>query len=105
MTIRQDVLAWIEQERDQYADVKYAQDGDNRARLIDAMREEGLGDTWMNFILNYLKRAELLGVQSAQGRQALGKAIVTCMHALETSIEIFGPMPVPGVPSGEVRYG
>jgi len=97
------VARWVAQERAEYADVKFAADGDNRAELVAAMRSEGLAPTWIGFILNYLKRAELFGLDTLQGRQALGKALVTVTHCLETAVEIHGPMPRPGVPSGEIE--
>lgn len=99
-TAREELQAWIVTERATYADIKFSDE--NRAFLIKAMREEKLGPIWMGFIGNYLKRAELFGLDTLQGRQALGKTIVTLLHCLETAIDEFGPMPAPGVSSGEI---
>lgn len=99
---RQHVAAWVLDERTRYADVKYAEDGDNRAALIKAM-EDGDWERWTNFLGNYIKRAELFGLDTLSGRQALGKAIVTGLHFLETAVQVHGPMPRPGKPSGEVE--
>lgn len=99
--LRNDLLNWIKAERENYADQKWS--GENRERLVKAMEDEGFGDIWRDFILNYLKRAELFGLDTLQGRQAMGKAIVTMLHCLETAIEIYGTMPQPGFPSGEIR--
>lgn len=100
---RTELALWIEVERRTYADKKYAEGEGNRNMAIQAMRDEGLGQTWLNFIGNYQKRAELFGVQTPQGRQALGKMITTLMHCLETAILVYGEMPKPGVPSGEIQ--
>jgi hypothetical protein len=103
MSTRQSLLDWIATERALYADVKYAADGPNRAALIADLRDHPhIDGEWDVFIGNYLRRAQLFGVDSLPGRQALGKTIVTLMHCLETAIEAHGPMPVPGVPSGEI---
>jgi hypothetical protein len=67
------------------------------------MRTDGLAGPWIDFIGNYLRRAELLGLDTMKGRQALGKYIVTMMHCLETAIEVYGPMPRAGYPSGEIH--
>ena len=99
------LLAWLFSERAFYSDVKY-RDGDyNRQFLIDAMRDEPFSDgsKWLDFIGNYMKRAQLFGLDTPIGRQALGKTLVTIQHCLETAIMIYGPMPEPGYPSGEIR--
>lgn len=98
---RVDLLNWIDVERMRYADGKYTDD--KRTFLIEALKTEGLSPTWMNFHLNYLKRADLFGLDTTQGRQAMAKCIVSLMHCLETAIEEFGPLPAPGVPSGEIQ--
>lgn len=100
---REHLREWLQVERTQYADKKYNYNEGGQQFLLDALRDEGLGDTWLNFIFNYIKRAELVGIQNFLGRQYLGKAIVTLMSCLEKSIEIYGPMPEPGHPSGEIN--
>lgn len=100
---REHLREWLQIERTEYADKKYNYNEGGQQFLLDALRNEGLGDTWMNFILNYLKRAELQGIQTPQGRQQLGKTIVTLMSCLEKSIEIYGPMPKPGINSGVIE--
>ncbi len=95
---------WLLQERSRYADIKYAENGENRARLITAMVDtESIPELWDVQIEGYMDRARTFGLETAHGRQAMGKAIVTMMHCLETAIEVHGPMPKPGVPSGEIR--
>lgn len=101
MTAAEAVASWIAAERAEYAGIKYAENSEGRTTLVAAMRE-GDWQRWTNFAGNYIRRAELFGFDTPQGRQALGKAIVTLMHTLETAVDVHGPMPPPGVPSGVV---
>jgi hypothetical protein len=103
LAARMNVATWLGTERREYADVKYAEDGESRLKL--EMQNFGLSEDgeWWVFITNYLKRAQLLGLDTTGGRQAMGKCIVTMMHALETSVEVFGELPKPGVPSGTIE--
>lgn len=98
---RLQLLMWLTAERQRYSDVKYS---DKKECDSHIQEDGGIGDdSWYwGFIGNYLKRAQLMGLDQPNGRQALGKAIVTLMDALESSIRVFGPMPQPGVPSGEI---
>lgn len=95
------VQQWIALERVLYADIKYAEESEARHKLILETQNFGLDGEWMVFIGGYLKRAELQGLDTARGRQALAKAIVTCIHALETAVEYHGPLPKPGVSSSD----
>lgn len=103
---REHVRAWIDYERQAHADVKYGEDTPIRKTLIEDVKEnphlEDADQGFELFIGNYLARAKTFGLSIPQGRQAMGKLIVTLLHALETSVELHGPMPKPGVPSGEV---
>lgn len=99
LAARLNVAEWISTERKEYADVKYAEDTEARHKLIIETKDYGLGGEWMVFVGGYLKRAELQGLDTERGRQALGKAIVTLTHALETAVEYCGPMPKPGISS------
>lgn len=104
---RRHVRTWIDHERALYADTKYAEDTIGRERLIaDTATHPRMngpdGGTWITFITNYLGRARQFGMDTPQGRQALGKLIVTLMHCLETAVMVHGPMPEAGHPSGEV---
>lgn len=102
---RAQLRQWIQLERERYADVvKFSEDADIRQALIVEMSNTGqFADRWVDFGLNYVRRAQLLGANTPQGRQAMGKAIVTFMHMLETALATFGNMPEPGHPSGEIR--
>lgn len=99
---RYQLIAWLQDERKNYADVKWKDGESNRESLIQKMKEEGWTPTWTDFAYAYMKRAELMGPDTLQGRQAMGKAVVTLMHILETAIMVFGPMPEPGHTSGEI---
>lgn len=106
MVAREHLGEWITKERAEYADAdKYDPDGATFRRLSLDIKDFGVtdGGEMLSFIGNYLKRAQLMGVENANGRQALGKCIVTMMAALEHAIVHFGEMPEPGVPSGEVK--
>lgn len=92
---------WLSQERFLYADEKWAE-AEAAAAHLASVRCEG-PTTWHDWAGNYLLRAAMFSLDSPQGRQALGKAIVTLTHVLETAIEEYGPMPKPGVPSGVIE--
>lgn len=101
------VAKWIQQEREQYAYTrKYARDGqqqsDNRRMIVDAIATGEFGVQLQDFVFNYLKRVQLFGLDTPQGRQALGKAVMTLIDYLETAVDHHGAMPRPGVPSGEI---
>lgn len=95
------VRRWVKDERDAYADKKY----NDKADIDRHMAEDGFTeDGWyVGFITNYLRRAQLLGADTSQGRQALGKCLVTITEALESSVRVYGSLPKPGVPSGTIE--
>ena len=94
---------WIWKERLGYADLKYNADRmyDNDVEMHTyGLTEEGM---WWTFLTNYLKRAQVLGVDTLAGRQAFGKFLVTCMSAFESMIRTEGEPPYPGVSSGVIQ--
>lgn len=93
------VRTWIDLEREAHADVKFSGSNDE---IIDALLVGGWAGL-ESFVQNYLKRVELFGLETRQGRQALGKAIVTLTDWLERSCDSHGMMPLPGQSSGNVR--
>lgn len=104
MNADQQVAEWIRLERELYAKgKKFAEGTAGRDKGISDMYREGYGDGWDDFVQGYLKRARLLDIRNENGRQALGKAITTLMHCLETAVEVYGPLPKPGVPSGQIE--
>ena len=105
LSARDQLRVWLAKERREYADSKYDEQDENHRRLMLDMQNLGIteySEHW-GFITNYLKRAQLLGLDNPLGRQALGKTIVTLMHTLERAIEVFGPLPEAGYPSGELH--
>jgi hypothetical protein len=104
---REHVRAWLDYERRTYADQKYAPDKPITQALVkDAqdnphMEADGHQDIDL-FIGNYLSRVKMFGLDSLQGRQAMGKLIVTLTDHLERAVSIHGPMPTPGVSSGNI---
>lgn len=100
------VLAWMQEELDGHADIKYS--GDNKAMNVERVLAwtsdpSPEKQAAIDFILNYVKRAELFGLDTPQGRQALGKAGVTIVNYLTYLGEAGLAMPAPGVPSGEIK--
>lgn len=90
------VKTWVAEERDAYASKKWEVDNADRQREVI---EDG---TWVNFPASYISRAEGMGLDTPQGRQALGKVISTCESLLARAVTMYGGMPEPGLPSGEI---
>lgn len=102
--VREHVKWWIHVERTQYADVKYTPGESAYLDRLQDIKDNGIGpaSTEMVFLTNYLKRAELLGIDNLAGRQAFGKFVVTATAMLERIVLAYGPMPDPGHTTGEV---
>ena len=72
-------------------------------------------DFWERQIIQYLDRARLflyeageapLGQRRAlelRAQQALAKGMMTLKGCVEATIRVYGPLPAPGEPSGEVK--
>lgn len=88
-------LDWLRKERKLYADVKYP---------MSTVEANGgnLTQEDIDFVMQYLKRAQLQGLNTPQGRQNLGKAASTLYHFMQGAVICHGPMPEPGYPSGEL---
>lgn len=56
---------------------------------------------WESQFTNYLGRAQILTLDTPNGRQALAKFVATGIGMLEAAVRIYGELPEPGVPSGE----
>lgn len=99
------VSTWIQEERKQYADKKYLLNEANYKKRLEDMEKNGIGENSgeVNFLLTYLKRAELLGIDNLAGRQAFGKFVVTAIATLERICVVCGSLPQPGLPSGEIK--
>lgn len=102
---RTEVNTWLYQERSLYADKKW--DSETHNPLVRALaadpHQESEDRQYLDWIQDYFLRAKQFGLDTPQGRQALGKALVTLHHMLECAVVAFGRMPEPGHPSGEIR--
>lgn len=58
-------------------------------------------DWWVKQFENYLGRAWILKLDTVNGRQALAKFVATGVGMLEAAVRVYGPLPEPGVTSGE----
>jgi hypothetical protein len=102
-TARSMVAEWIHLERTLYADRKYEPGGENYVARLNDLKEKGLDSTEIVFLTNYLKRAEMLGIDTPQGRQAFGKFVVTAIAIMERIVLAHGDMPKPGLTTGEIE--
>lgn len=90
------IRAWLAQERE-YTVQKFGLELDDQH-----VREWGGPDDWWEVqFQNYLGRANVLGLDTIAGRQALAKFVATAVGMLEAAVRVYGPLPLPGVPSGE----
>ena len=98
-TERDRVVEWLAAERS-YQEHKYP----DRTVHDDKMREQGVDDRgfWWSEVNRYLYRAERLGLDTPLGRQAAAKAVATAQEMLASVIRVYGPLPPPGVTSGDV---
>lgn len=89
------VLDWLRKEQKEYAQVKYP---------ISTLEEDDgvLTQRCIDFVAAYLIRAQLIGLDTPSGRQTLGKALSTLYGYTQAACYLHGPMPKPGVPSGEI---
>jgi hypothetical protein len=57
---------------------------------------------WFQQVYQYVKRAEILGLDNPLGRQAIAKGLSTMFGLVERVIEVYGELPPPGVSSGNL---
>lgn len=102
---RAQLRIWLAEERRGHADTKYnpsfRADQEGGLTIDDGALSDG--SWWMRFIPNYLSRVQMLKLSTPRGRQAMGKLITTLCNCLEVAIDLYGDMPQPGCPSGEIR--
>lgn len=93
--ITEHIIKWIKEER-KYADKKYP---------ISTIEQFGglLRQEDIDFVNRYLAQAQLQGIDTLQGRQALGKACSTIFDFCRSAIFLYGAMPLPALNSGEVK--
>jgi hypothetical protein len=90
-----EVFAWLRGER-VYQLKKFGLQAD------DVHTQDGLQKDrwWWTQLTNYYHRAQVLGLETVNGRQALAKFVATSCGLLESAVRLYGPLPPPGVPSG-----
>ena len=92
--------AWFEGESE-YQAKKF---GSQRHIHDKYMETEGVAadGLWHHDINAYLHRANILGLRNPSGRQALAKAAMVVIAAVESAERVYGPLPEPGHTSGEI---
>jgi Domain of unknown function (DUF4406) len=88
---------WLQQER-AYQREKFSAADDDR---LTSNGPFGVESPYFTRVGNYVERARIFGLDTMNGRQALGKAAATLAGWLESAVRLYGPMPQPGVPSGD----
>jgi hypothetical protein len=98
---RKRILEWLRDEWRLYADVKFDdQRSKHDAHMADtALEPDGW---WRNQVLQYVHRAQVLGVDTEAGRQAAVKGLAAYHGMCESMVRVYGNPPKPGVPSGEI---
>lgn len=96
-------IGWLCDER-QYTVDKFGTEADRQHieeyQNCDVALSRSAG-WWSQQLDNYLGRVEVLGLDTPNGRQALAKFVSTALGMLSATVEVFGELPEPGVPSGE----
>lgn len=95
------VLDWLDRERI-YTLEKFGINAD-REHILAFHDDGGAEDGWWTQQLdNYYHRAGVLGLDTPGGRQALAKFVATAAGMLAATVQEYGDLPSPGVPSGEI---
>ena len=110
---RRHLYEWVEGE-EEYVEEKF---GDQRGAHDAGLVAHDLNRFWLPQVMQYLDRAgvflnaahECHSGSSEQrafelrAQQALAKGMMTFKGLVESSIRVYGGLPEPGVPSGEIR--
>lgn len=109
---RAHLYEWITQE-EKYVAGKF---DDQRAGHDDTLRHYDVDEFWTRQVMQYYDRARQFLRAAAEetetdtrrhleqrAQQAIVKAMMTAKGFAECSIRVYGPLPQPGVSSGEVR--
>lgn len=113
MNEREQLYLWVSVE-EEYADNKF---DDQRNGHDESLSHYGVGNFWTRQIVQYLDRAEmfLFAAKSEsedmeakrflemKAQQAMAKCMMTAKGLVESSIRVYGDLPTPGVPSGEIK--
>src|SRR5262245_8581987 len=92
------VFVWLAHERD-YQLKKFGVQQDDAHTREHGVSPDGW---WTQQLDNYYHRARVLGLEHPNGRQALAKFVATACGLLESVVRLYGSLPVPGVPSGQL---
>jgi hypothetical protein len=95
------LLSWLRQEL-AYVDEKFPPS----IRVVhnSELEKEGVSfnSYWFQQVYQYVKRAEILGLDNPLGRQAIAKALSTMFGLVEGVVATYGELPPPGVSSGNL---
>lgn len=94
-----EIFSWLVRERN-YQLGKFGTALDDKHTLDDGLTPQGW---WDRQLAMYFHRARILGLEQMNGRQALAKYVATACGMLESVVRLYGRLPSPGVPSGEIR--
>jgi hypothetical protein len=92
------VLVWLAKERSHQV-IKFSPKLDDEHTSKSGLEENGW---WAKQLAQYFHRARVSGLNTPVGRQALAKYVATACAMLESSIRIYGWLPRPGRPGGDV---
>lgn len=100
--VRFHVLEWLKLESDRYTDPKW-EDTDSRPLHDEKLREGSCGrdSWWWDEITHYLHRAQVLGLDTRNGRQAAMKGLRVYLSLGEAIYRVHGDLSEPGLASGE----
>jgi hypothetical protein len=99
MVTEEYVREWLAKERE-YTIAKFGLELDNQ-HVQDLAVGDDNDKWWEQQFNNYLHRVSILGPDTPAGRQAAAKFVATAIGFLEAIVRVHGPLPKPGVPSGE----
>lgn len=115
-TEREHLHEWEELESG-YVEDKFFTDDKIETAHDDTLRRYDLNEFWLNQVTQYYGRAQtfLSAIKSnpdisekdkrdleRRAQQALAKAYMTARDLVASSIRVYGALPAPGVPSGEI---
>jgi len=102
---RGQMLTWLAEELP-YVDSKWDPIGTDDSFIVEGgmSKKGGVGPDSYFFeqVMQYLQRADTLGLDTPQGKQAVGKALGAMTGLVETVIRVYGSLPRGGVASGEI---
>lgn len=96
------ILKWLSDERSYQVGKFGIESDDEHVETFNLLGDDPRPDNWWDDQLqNYYHRAKILSLQTPNGRQALAKFVATAVGMLEACVRVYGPLPEPGVTSGE----